>query len=457
MLSKVRRYIESMKLLDASSKYLVALSGGADSVCLLLVLRQLGYSVEAVHCNFHLRGAESDRDEAFCRELCAEHGVPFHVVHFDTRTYAELHKVSIEMAARDLRYGYFENLRRDIEASDICVAHHKDDNVETVLMNIIRGTGIKGLIGIRPRNGHIVRPLLCVSREEITAYLNDCGQSFVTDSSNLINDVTRNKLRLDVIPLLRKINPQMQENVVRMTEWLTDVECITEQAVADIAKAACRWDDGEAYDIDADNTEKEDVLHVSLPCIADAPSPRYVLFSVLQPLGFTTEQIVDAARQHTIGTKWQSRTHTLVVDRDELLIAKTPRESPVSLRIPEDGNYVVSQNAKMKLHFEEVTADFRPSREPLIATFDASKVRFPLTLRNIQPGDRFAPFGMKGTKLVSDYLNDRKRNYFQRLRQLVLVDASGEIIWLVGERVSSRACISGSTIKCLYARYYINE
>ena len=165
----VRQYIAKEQLLSADALHLVALSGGADSVALLLILKRLGYTVEAVHCNFHLRGEESNRDEIFVRELCEKVEVKLHLIHFDTVAYAELHQVSIEMAARQLRYRYFEQLRQDIGAEEVCVAHHRDDAVETLLMNLVRGTGIHGLTGIRPRNGHVVRPLLCLSREQIVS------------------------------------------------------------------------------------------------------------------------------------------------------------------------------------------------------------------------------------------------------------------------------------------------
>ena len=231
MLNKVREYIEKQCLLESGKRYLVALSGGADSVCLLLVLRQLDYQVEAVHCNFLLRGDESHRDEAFACNLCEKQGVPFHVIHFDTRTYAELHKVSIEMAARDLRYQYFEQLRKDIGAEAICVAHHQDDSVETILMNLLRGTGIHGLSGIKPRNGHILRPLLCVSRKEIEAFLASQHQDYVTDSTNLVADVLRNKLRLKVIPMLNDLWPGASEAIARTARNMAEAEKVYNDAM----------------------------------------------------------------------------------------------------------------------------------------------------------------------------------------------------------------------------------
>ena len=218
MWSKVESYINTHKLLDINKLYLVALSGGADSVALLLLLKEHGYNIHAAHCNFHLRGEESDRDEKFCVALCEQMNIELHRVHFDTETYAELHKVSIEMAARELRYRWFEQLRQDIGAAGICVAHHRDDSVETVLLNLVRGTGIHGFVGILPRNGYIVRPLLCVSRAEIENFLHTRNQDYVTDSTNLESNVKRNRIRLEILPLLKTLNPSISDSIQQTAE-----------------------------------------------------------------------------------------------------------------------------------------------------------------------------------------------------------------------------------------------
>lgn len=202
--------------------YLLALSGGPDSVALLRMMVDEGYHVEAAHCNFHLRGAESDRDEAFCKDLCERLGVKLHVVHFDTKEFAELRGISIEMAARELRYRWFTQLAHDTGAEGVCIAHHSDDQVETILLNMLRGTGLKGLLGMQRRNGIFLRPLLGVSRKEILEYLDRIGQDYVTDSTNLEDDVQRNKLRLDVIPMLEKVTPAAKQNILRMADNLSD-------------------------------------------------------------------------------------------------------------------------------------------------------------------------------------------------------------------------------------------
>ena len=193
---KIEKYIEKHQLMEKESPVLVALSGGADSVALLLVLHNLGYKCQAIHCNFHLRGEESNRDEEFVTSLCKRLGIALDIVHFDTTEYAKSHGISIEMAARELRYDAFEKQRKLIGAQAIAVAHHRDDSAETLLLNLVRGTGIRGLRGIQPKNGYIIRPLLCVGREDIIDYLKWRGQDFVTDSTNLTSDYTRNKIRL---------------------------------------------------------------------------------------------------------------------------------------------------------------------------------------------------------------------------------------------------------------------
>ena len=267
--------------------YLVALSGGADSVALLLMMLDKGYSVEAVHCNFHLRGEEADRDEAFVIDLCERNGVKLHRVHFDTRGYAELHKQSIETAARNLRYGYFERLRQDIGAEAIVVAHHRDDNVETVLMNLVRGTGLNGMAGIRAVNGHVLRPLLGVSRSDIETYLRRKGQTYVTDSTNLETDATRNKYRLEVIPALKEINPSVARAIDTTARHLQDADEIVEWALEKMkADVMEEGDDG--------------VVRIDTTLLRQLPAPRYVLFEICRQYGFLPQQsnVVWAMMEH---------------------------------------------------------------------------------------------------------------------------------------------------------------
>lgn len=431
--NRVADFIARHHLLCRESLCLVALSGGADSVALLLVLLRLGYRVEAAHCNFHLRGAEADRDEQFCADLCQRQGVALHRAHFDTRAWASLHHVSIEMAARELRYRYFEQLRQDVGASAVCVAHHRDDSVETVLLNLVRGTGITGLTGIAPVSGHIVRPLLCVSREEIVAWLESMGQAYVTDSTNLVADVKRNKIRLQLLPLLRELNPSVAEAITTMSAHLAQVERVADSPALHAPYAGDR---------------------LAIGLLRREQSAEYMLWHRLAPLGFTPAQVgemaagVEATAARS-GQQWASTTHRVVRDRDTYIIyAHTPvRERP--LVIPEAGRYAYDDTTSLRVTSEAVTAGYELRRGAGVALLDAATVRFPLTVRRVAPGDRFMPLGMTGTRLVSDFLTDRKRNVVEKERQLVVTDREGEILWLVGMRPDHRHRITGNTRECV--------
>ena len=444
----IAHFIEGHKLMNQGQRYLVALSGGPDSVSLLRILLDLGYQIEAVHCNFHLRGEESDRDERFCSQLCQGLNVQLHLVHFDTRTYAELHQVSIEMAARELRYQYFEKLRCSIGAAGICVAHHQDDSVETVLMNLLRGTGLKGLEGILPLQGYIIRPLLCINRSDIEQYLHSIHQDFVIDSTNLIDDVTRNRIRLDVIPLLEKINPAFRKNVARTTEYVGMAVHALEHYVNNYISLKSGI---ELYlpQEAGDTTISDASATITVQSIMAFPSPELLLYTMINLYGFSGFQAEEIyASMNKSGKVWHSKTHQLLVDRGKIFIQPLPDHVSNNMRIPEEGNYVFSKNLKLLINYGQPVA----SKENDTATLDAGKVKFPLTLRYSQEGDRFVPFGMKGSRLVSDFLTDLKCNLFEKQQQLVLTDATEKILWVVGKRTDNRFRIDSHTEKALVLR-----
>lgn len=450
---RVRRFASAHDLFVRGGRYIVALSGGADSVSMLLVMRRLaaeyGFVVDAAHCNFHLRGDESCRDERFCVELCRRLGIALHLVHFDTREYAALHHVSIEMAARDLRYAYFERLRHDINATDICVAHHRDDSVETVLLNLVRGTGIRGLRGIQPRNGRIIRPLLCLGRADILRFLNACGEGFVTDSTNLHNDVKRNKIRLDIIPMLEQLNPSVAESIfdtsLRMGEAMKMYDAAVEQSLSVVVQQS----GGDDIAVDVDSLLRQ-------------PSPESVLFHILNDRGFSSSQVTQimcaigsadttgGSKQLPSGKVVASATHELLFDRRRLIVQ--PIAYGVStrvMRMPEPGTYVYSDSIKISVSEEPVGSGYRVSREQWCVCVDAAAARFPLTLRPLREGEHITPFGMKRSKLVSDLLTDCKATLFDKRRQLVVADSDDRIVWLVGRRISETCRIGASTTSAL--------
>ena len=422
MWSKVETYIKKYNLLNTNDLYIIGLSGGADSVALLLMLKEGGFNVHAAHCNFHLRGEESDRDEAFCVGLCKELGVELHRAHFDTREYAELHKVSIEMAARELRYKWFEQLREDIGAAGICVAHHRDDSVETVLLNLVRGTGLRGLTGIQPRNGSILRPLLCVSRAEIEAFLAEKGQEYVTDSTNWEADVQRNIVRLEVLPLLRRLNPAVAENIQRTAENLAEAQQVLNVTIANI----------------------NSIKILELSELEKCGSSEYLAFEWLKKYGFNGDQVHQILDAETGKIISSATGYDVLKDRGRLIVE--PALQPFkSMRIPEEGTYILDEKTRFSVRKKPVYV----SKEANIATLDAAKVSFPLTIRRVEDGDWMQPYGMKGRKLLSDLMTDLKMTVFEKRRRLVVVDNQGIVVWLVGLRTDQRVAVGDHTKEVL--------
>ena len=300
MLAKVADYIAKNQLLTPRSHVLAGLSGGPDSVCLTLLLRQMGYSLTAAHCNFRLRGAESDADEAFVRDFTQRHSIPLIVTSFDTTAYAAQHHLSIEMAARELRYAWFEQERQRLGAEAIAVAHHSDDVIETMLLNLLRGTGLQGLTGIRPRNGRVVRPLLAVSRQEILTYLERVGQSYVTDSTNASCDYTRNKIRHRLLPVMEEVNPRVREVLLTDRENFEAAARIYRKVI-DEAKVAAMAMEGDA-------------LRIDLAKVAAFMEPETLLFELLSPYRVHPAELGKILKMPT-GSRFCNKDFVFAVER----------------------------------------------------------------------------------------------------------------------------------------------
>lgn len=434
MLSTVQAYIAQHQLLRPAAPVIVGLSGGADSVALLHILTRLGYPCVAAHCNFHLRNDESDADADFAQQTAEALGLLFRRIDFDTADYAHQNGVSTEMAARTLRYEWFETLRRELGAEAIAVAHHRDDNVETVLLNLIRGTGLSGLCGMRPRNGHIVRPLLSVDRHQIVRWLADRHLPFRTDSSNASDVYRRNFVRLRLLPLMEQLNPSVRDAILHMAGHLTDVEAIYRDAI----------NTHSAHLMDADG-------RISTDALLRTPAPQAVLFELLTPYGFTPSQCADIARALSgesgrsfvaPGRRWhllKDRLHLILYPADEVSADAFPLTLGSELTAP------------IRLSLEERIVDeaFTISRSPHVATFDADRIALPLTLRRWRAGDSFVPFGMTGRKKLSDYFSDHKFSLLHKAAAWILCDASGRILWIVGHRTDNRFRITSKTRRAL--------
>lgn len=421
MKEKVQNFIEQHKLIQSGQPVIVALSGGADSVALLRVLHQLCYPLLALHCNFHLRGEESDRDENFVRQLCESLQIPLHVKHFDTSSYAHHSGQSIEMAARTLRYEWFEQEREKANIKYIAVAHHKNDQAETLLLNLVRGTGLKGLKGMLPCNGKIIRPLLCVERKEILHYLKSICQEFVTDSTNQERDAVRNRIRLDIIPMLKSINPSIINTLSTVCDNIQGALYYYERGIS------------EANISNKVTSEKFPIDHLSTDL-----HDRTLLHEWLEGKGFTSTQEEEMIQSHKVqtGRMWYSSTHRILRDRANLII------QPNKIQLEEDEQLPVIQQELVN-NIDQKTPD--------VAYVDGDLITEPLRIRYVRKGDTFHPFGMKGKKLVSDFMTNCKLNRFEKEKQLV-VTCGEKIVWLVGLRSDNRFRITEKTTNIVKLR-----
>ncbi len=438
MIEKVRSYIKENRLLKPDDRVIVGLSGGMDSMTLIDVLLSLGYNCMAVHCNFHLRGEESERDAAFVEQWCESAKVGLVSVDFDTYRYAAEHKISIEMAARELRYKWFEDIRKKHHADAIAVAHHRDDLAETVLLNLIRGTGIRGLSGISPKNNSIVRPLLGISRDEIEAYVDERKLPFIFDSSNSDDAFVRNFLRLNVIPLLEKINPSVKNAIYRTAQHVGEARKIYDFYVENQKKA-----------IFAGNRINIDKLKTTL-------SPATMLFEILSPFGFNASVIEDICQclDSIPGKVFYSNDYRLIKDRKDLILDKISDENFSQREYAIDK---VSQEITdpIRLKISILSGNITINKDARFLYADADKLSFPLTLRKWQPGDWFIPFGMKGRKKLSDFFTDRKFSLPDKENAWVLT-SDEDIVWVVGERSDDRFKITESTENVLVMEF-IND
>lgn len=440
---KVRRYIAENNLYYPGHTTIAAVSGGADSICLASMLKRLGIDFFAVHCNFHLRGEESMRDEKFVEDFCRRNDIKLFKTDFETEKYASEKHISIEMAARELRYAYFEDIRKKVGAESISVAHHRDDNVETFLLNVTRGTGIRGAVSIKAVNNRIVRPMLSLSRKEIVEYLKEIGETYVTDSTNLKCDFSRNKIRLKVIPLLKEINPAAQANIAQTIENMNEVLKIYDQYMKEHIQRCC--------------TEKDGALIINKKELSSTASPASVLHEIIYPLGFTPAQEKDIIRnmEGRTGSIFSSATHTLLQDRESLIIEPyfavneevfdiEISDTPVSAYIRQWG-----QMDFVTVPVEKAVIEKDCSK----AFFDAEKLGRHLTIRPVRTGDIFQPFGMKGKKkLVSDYMTDAKMNRFEKERQQLLISGN-DIAWVIGRRSSDKFRIDSNTTRAIIVSF----
>ncbi len=431
MLKKFLTYINEKIVFQPNQKVLLAVSGGMDSVVMLHLFAKANFTFAVAHCNFGLRGEESEADEQFVKKLAKKYKVLFFSEQFETESFAQQEKISVQMAARVLRYEWFENTCQTHGFSYVATAHHLNDTLETVLFNITKGTGIAGLHGIQPKSGKIIRPLLFANREEIYEYVVENQLAWREDSSNQSSHYHRNLIRNEVVPLLKTINPNLEHTIENTAERVLAVEKILFAELERVRKAVFREENG--------------VRYINFEQLQSETEPVIKIYELLKPFHFTYTQVREIWQTLSAesGRQFDSPSHRLVKDRTELVITPKGLQTYIPATIEEtEENF---QNEILSLKMQKVPATgYKIPTSPKIAALDAATLKFPLKIRLWKQGDKFCPLGMKQKKKLSDFLIDEKVPVNVKERTYVLLSGDA-IVWVVGMRVDDRFKITKET------------
>ena len=450
MLEQFQAYINRYNLIAEGDKVILALSGGIDSMVLADLLLKAKVEFVAAHCNFHLRGNESDGDDWFVRKFAENRGIQCFVKHFETEKYAVKYGISIEMAARDLRYAWFEQLRQQLGYDKIAVAHHADDQAETFFINLLRGAGLNGLKGMKPQNGVVIRPLLWASREQIRQYAVENHIVWREDHTNVESVYLRNRIRNQLLPVFDELQPKARQGLYKSLEHLSAenelYRALLKEKLAQIVER-----EGEIQRLPYSK-----IIKAEVPEPVEGPTSSFqLLFEWLRQYGFNTDQchfIYDAIGTG-IGNQYCSPTHCVVIGRDNLQLSEIKEKTDDEIQI-QIGEEEILSPIHLRFSKLEKTADFIINKSSDVAQLDSDKLRFPLALRHWRHGDRFCPLGMKGSKLLSDFFVDQKFTEYQKQNVWLLVSADGDILWVVGYRIDDRFKIVDDTKAVLECRLF---
>lgn len=435
LISGFKKYIAEEKLFSPGNKILLAVSGGIDSVVMAHLFKAAGYGTGIAHCNFQLRGKDSEEDEKFVKDLAAEFKLGFYSTSFETKKYQQENKLSPEEAARILRYAWFEEIRQLFNYDFIATAHHLNDAIETIFLNLTKGTGIKGLTGIPSKNGKIIRPLLFTTREEIATYALENKIRYRNDTTNFENDFARNKIRNQVIPVLKTINPSLEQTFKKNIVHFNDAELIYREQIKRKLKKLVTTDGNNKC--------------ISIPALMQLPAAATYLFELLHPKGFNSEQVEGILNNLTKpGKVFYSASHRVITDRKNIILCAIEHETGSVILIEKENKTVRFGNYKLDFQVNTIKKEIKFNSGGSIVYFDADKIVYPLTLRKWKKGDYFYPLGLAkknsdkpGKKKISDLFNDLKFNLLQKENTWVLL--SGEkIIWVVGIRQDERMKLS---------------
>ena len=425
MLTKFQNHIEQNFLQLKDKKLLLAVSGGVDSMVLLDLFYKLRFDICVVHCNFQLRGKESDADEMLVRETCQDSYIPYFIESFDTLEFAKENKLSIQLAARKLRYDWFQEFI-SLGFDYVLTAHHLDDNVETFLINFTRGTGLEGLTGIPAQNGNIIRPLLPFSREEIENYALENKIQWREDSSNASDKYFRNKLRHNIVPTLKELNTGFLDSFQNTLHHLQQSESLVNDASKLVFEKVVE--------------EKENQLEIHLKPLLEFQNYKAYLYQWLKAYGFSAWNDIYDLVEAQSGKQVFSETHVLLKDREKLILSERKSTDKSAVFIIESIESKV--NIPLKLRFCKAVNIFETVSNCIFV--DESKIKFPLTIRKWQEGDYFYPSGMNGKKKLSKYFKDEKYSLLDKENQWLLC-SEDQIIWVIGKRADNRYIANETT------------
>ena len=442
MIQALQNFIQKEKLFQPNEKVLLAVSGGVDSVVLCHLFHQAKFDFGIAHCNFKLRGNDSDRDALFVKKLAEEWQVPFFEIAFETNKYVEENKLSVQVAARDLRYDWLEKIRGENDFQYLATAHHLDDSLETVLYNFTKGCGIRGLHGILPKVKNVIRPLLFSHKKEVLLFAKNHKISYREDASNATDKYARNNIRHHVIPVLEKINPSLPKTVAENIHRLQETEQLFNYAIALLQKEITE--------------QRGEQLFIHLEKLKAAPAPSTLLFEILHPFHFNndqTAQMIDSM-DHQAGAIFHSSSHKVLLDRDFFIVKRTTQETDDHVLISKNKTSITFPEGQLSFEIKNQVPDFSPNKKH-VAHFDLEKIQFPMTLRKWKAGDYFQPIGMNGQgKKVKKFLTDLKLNRFEKDTVWVL-ESDGEICWIVGIRMDERFKINERVTSILDVKFKI--
>jgi tRNA(Ile)-lysidine synthase len=436
LLKAFQQYIKQQHLFQPKDKLLLAVSGGVDSVVLCKLCKQAGYDFAIAHCNFQLRGQESERDEQFVRGLAEKYNIVVYTKTFNTKAISQKEKKSIEETARDLRYQWFEEMRIEKKYDYILTAHHANDNIETVLMNFFRGTGIKGLHGILPKQNKIVRPLLFATKNELLAFAEENKLQFVTDYTNAENDFTRNYFRNELIPSVQKVFPEVEENILKNITRFGEAEQLYNQAIA----------------LHKSNSleQRGNEIHIPVLKLQKVQPLATVIYEIIKHYNFTAHQTEEVAAllQTESGKYVQSSSHRIIKNRKWLIISPNQTTAAQNILIEEQDKEVIFEVGVLQVEKVQQTSNFKLQTSNHIAQLDLSQIEFPLLLRKWKQGDYFYPLGMQKIKKLSRFFIDQKLSLTQK-EKVWVIESNKKILWVVGMRIDDRFKITGKTKEVL--------